>query len=272
MKPARPVLTAFTLIELLVVIAIIAVLIAILLPGLRRARETAQATACSSNLRQLGLALTMYSNESKGRLPSIDAWTAGDYTPPWFQVVTRYMGRRDGNAWFGYVGPDANMRFMPCPSREPDIRYYATYGINYVTAFAFSGPNPPGYGPQFFNGSAKLGKLPAKLFLAADCRNAYGGMRTEILPPAAFSAWNINYDWDRDGIRDSNRNESEGGNWAVAGSFPGVGPYNAVNFLHSRRANFLYADGSVRTLSIKQWANNADGLWGPDYPASGKYK
>jgi prepilin-type N-terminal cleavage/methylation domain-containing protein len=59
----------FTLIELLVVISIIGVLAGLLLPTLARAKSSALATSCVSNLHQFGLALELYVQDNENRLP-----------------------------------------------------------------------------------------------------------------------------------------------------------------------------------------------------------
>jgi prepilin-type N-terminal cleavage/methylation domain-containing protein/prepilin-type processing-associated H-X9-DG protein len=60
---------AFTLIELLVVLAIIAILVALTLPVLVHTKESARATACLSNLHQIGVALQIYVQENNNKLP-----------------------------------------------------------------------------------------------------------------------------------------------------------------------------------------------------------
>ena len=65
----EPGATAFSLVELLVVMAIIAILAALLLPVISRAKEEGRATACVSNLHQIGLALQMYVDANNNTLP-----------------------------------------------------------------------------------------------------------------------------------------------------------------------------------------------------------
>lgn len=86
--------SAFTLIELLVVISILSLLAALLLPTLGRAREAGRATACLSNLHQLGLALQLYVQENHNRLPfmsDVFPGTTNTYAGP-EQVLSSQLG------------------------------------------------------------------------------------------------------------------------------------------------------------------------------------
>jgi prepilin-type N-terminal cleavage/methylation domain-containing protein/prepilin-type processing-associated H-X9-DG protein len=109
----------FTLIELLVVIAIIAILAAVLLPVLAKAQSRAQTTACMSNLKQWGLADSLYVDDNNGVFPLpryADAYTNPNHTTtddekdkPTFQTIGVFYGNHWGNdVWFNclpsYVG------------------------------------------------------------------------------------------------------------------------------------------------------------------------
>jgi prepilin-type N-terminal cleavage/methylation domain-containing protein/prepilin-type processing-associated H-X9-DG protein len=76
----------FTLIELLVVIAIIAILIALLLPAVQTARESATRTACSNNLHQIGIACQTFADNA-GALPN----SRRDANYTWLVEILPYM-------------------------------------------------------------------------------------------------------------------------------------------------------------------------------------
>jgi prepilin-type N-terminal cleavage/methylation domain-containing protein/prepilin-type processing-associated H-X9-DG protein len=130
-----PAKRAFTLVELLTVIGIIALLIAILLPALNRARESAKTLMCSNHLRQLQLSVFMYVNDNKGFLPAAfppDVYTPG--IPPgsdyWFLSIQRYTGVQWG--WMpGWATlPDGRLTIFADPARD-DEALYISRGLHY---------------------------------------------------------------------------------------------------------------------------------------------
>ncbi|MBI1368893.1 MAG: prepilin-type N-terminal cleavage/methylation domain-containing protein [Planctomycetes bacterium] len=125
----------FTLIELLVVVAIIALLIAILLPGLSRAREVARRTRCASNLRQVTLGAILYGGENKNALPRMDRNGINATSPT----------RVDHVSWINKTIYDyysdhltVNLKTFLCPDRGPDfviIQGVTQIRITYYTLF-----------------------------------------------------------------------------------------------------------------------------------------
>ena len=80
----------FTLVELLVVIATIGLLVSLLLPAIGSVRESAMRTQCASNMRQVGLAMLLYTDAHGGKMPGT-SHTVSEDEEAWIDLLSPYM-------------------------------------------------------------------------------------------------------------------------------------------------------------------------------------
>jgi prepilin-type N-terminal cleavage/methylation domain-containing protein/prepilin-type processing-associated H-X9-DG protein len=231
---------AFTLIELLVVIAIIAILAAMLLPALSKAKAKAKGIQCVSNLRQLGIAMVMYTDETGFYPVALDANALYWFWPP---ELRQFTSKGTDTAVFS------------CPSSPESARWVAKFGSGLPASNGYQqdeerlgrGTNRfMSYGLNLWGSYTDQGAGDSIQGLGGYSGHpVYGEVKpTQVLKPVDMIA-----------IADSNWDVTKKGDTVWSGH---IGMYAERQWpldLHNRRANLVFCDGHVETLRREKFVS-----------------
>ena len=214
---ARSAHHGFTLIELLVVIAIIAILAAILFPVFAQVRESARKTVCLSNAKQLGTALTLYTQ---------------DYDETYPTLVLQF----NASSNLAYDASTVMMAYLKnesvffCPDR-------VTQDCNSLgfTEVGFNSNRCVGYGYNFGIDLSIGGGLLQPITMTSEQAVAMGQSLAALAAPAETFAFGDTYDYPFYTIVYN----------SILSRFAGS---RDADMRHHGQLNMLYADGHVKTM------------------------
>jgi prepilin-type N-terminal cleavage/methylation domain-containing protein/prepilin-type processing-associated H-X9-DG protein len=256
----------FTLVELLVVIGIIAVLVAMLLPSLSAARQSARNIQCQANLREIGMAIRGFADLNEGRMPG-----AAYRTMPtgasisWVNILQwEWFEVRKLTVTLPRAGVTAK-RSLECPEYFTAVDNGRSFAINAIA---------PGTDPQLPAGETlgvddpRYGGPYGKAIIPASSReiNAQNrgytryrlGARMSDFRNASNKFLLVEHEWANDTVMGRNRTpaqmylgDSGGPAWSM-----GRGDY-AFRHAKRTRGNFLFMDNHVESLHFKDEIDTA---------------
>jgi prepilin-type N-terminal cleavage/methylation domain-containing protein/prepilin-type processing-associated H-X9-DG protein len=237
----------FTIIELLVVISIVALLVAILLPALGKARQTAQSLQCSSNERQISVAVFTYAADNEEFLPWL-FWRTdlidGDYMP----------GERVGAAgsWSPTYGESIRAaENFRCPIDENRQSTDYDWRTSYTGNIGWQPTTDPNWVPQTV--PSLLGFFPA--------HNAAPRIRVEDARQPGDTIMLYEY-WDTGFTGYGNHIRWKAGVWEDGGNrHRGWDAWHPTSVIHNGKMNFTFGDGHVVL-----------GLYSDTFPTAGTNK
>ncbi len=216
----------FTLIELLVVIAMIAVLAGLLLPALASARSRALRTACTSNLRQVGLGIQMYADDHRGLFPETTHET-GETNRSWIYTLRPYLGNTD--------------RVRICPSDPWRQARLTNFASSYIPNEYVAVELRTGFG---------------------QVQESFRNLNALKNPTETITTFEITDDKDKVSTfydHTHSRNWSKGWNAVLEDIQPDRHRTGAANADHTRgTADYLYACGHVLPISAQRLKDRVD--------------
>lgn len=162
----------FTLIELLCVVAILGLLVSLTLPALGKARDRAESAACFGNLRQIGVAVSLYVSEHDNTFPCIETDPSlGKLYPeemqakPMLETLSRY---------------GVSEKTLQCPSDigDPNANYFAKKGTSYEWRPILDGENA--INPTFLTRRGAVRVPPSRFRQVMDFAPVHSGRQNAL--------------------------------------------------------------------------------------------